>query len=120
MEVRWLAFASEQLKADIQYVVDHFGEMTARKSLRRVLDAVDKLGRYPDKGVWDKKFSTSEFRVRHLNVGPNKVFYLVDANEVVVIAVMHCKQSSDVVNRAIKYALEKQEDSRKRGDSWKR
>ena len=44
-------------------------------------------------------------KVRHLNIGPNMVFYLVDRYEVVVIAVMHCKQSSYVINRAIRYAL---------------
>ena len=32
-------------------------------------------------------------------------FYLIDRYEVVVIAVMHCKQSSYVINRAIRYAL---------------
>ena len=43
--------------------------------------------------------------MRHLNIGPNMVFYLIDRYEVVVIAVMHCKQSSYVINRAIRYAL---------------
>ncbi len=56
MELRWLPFASEQLRAD-------------------------------------------------LNIGPNIFFYLIDRYEVVVIAVMHCKQSSYVINRAIRYAL---------------
>lgn len=105
MELRWLTFASEQLQADMEYVVENFGEMTARKSFRRILDAVGELRKYPDKGIWDKKFSTSEYRVRHLNIGPNKVFYLIDDKEIVVIAVMHYRQSSYVVNRAIRYAL---------------
>ena len=41
MELRWLPFASEQLRADMQYVVDNFGEITAKKSLRRILDKVN-------------------------------------------------------------------------------
>ena len=43
MELRWLPFASEQLQADMQYVVDNFGEITAKKSLRRILDKVNDL-----------------------------------------------------------------------------
>ncbi len=105
MEIRWLPFASAQLKAVLEYVVDHFGEMTARKSLRRVLDGVDVLEKYPAKGIYDKQFSRNGIAVRHLNVGPNMVYYIVDRDEVVVIAVMHCKQSLTTINRAIKFAL---------------
>lgn len=54
MELRWLPFASEQLRADMQYVVDNFGEKTAKKSLRRILDKVNELRKNPDIGIWDK------------------------------------------------------------------
>lgn len=30
MELIWLPFASEQLRADMQYVVDNFGEITSK------------------------------------------------------------------------------------------
>lgn len=85
MEVRWLPFAQKQLKVVVQYVVDNFGEMTAKKSLQTILSKVEALSTCPDRGVWDKKFSTSEIRVRHLNIGPNVVYYLIDRDEVVVI-----------------------------------
>ena len=45
-----------------------------------------------------------KIKVRHLNIGPNMVFYLIDRCEVVVIAVMHCKQSSYVIN-LLRYAI---------------
>ena len=92
----------------MQYVIDNFGEMTAKKSLKSLLDKVDTLKTCPDLGVWDKKFSTPLVKVRHLNVGPNVLYYLVDQDEVVVIAVMHYKQSPVTVNRTIQYVLEKQ------------
>lgn len=44
MEVRWLPFAQEQLKVVAQYVIDNFGEMTAKKSLRSILSKVEALG----------------------------------------------------------------------------
>ena len=106
MEVRWLPFAQEQLKAIVQYVVDNFGEMTAKKSLQTILTKVAALGSCPDIGVWDIKFSTVQTKVRHLNIGPNVVYYLVDQDEVVVISVMHYKQSPVTVNRTIRYVLE--------------
>ena len=45
-----------------------------------------------------------KIKVRHLNIGPNMVFYLIDRCKVVVIAVMHCKQSSYVIN-LLRYAI---------------
>ena len=44
MVVRWLSFAQDQLKDIVQYVIDNFGEMTAKKALRRILDDTDTLG----------------------------------------------------------------------------
>lgn len=107
MVVRWLTFAQDQLKDVVQYVIDNFGEMAAKKSLRKILDDTDSLGKYPTKGVYDKKFSKNGIEVRHLNIGPNMVYYLIDENEVVVIAVMHYRQSISTINRAIRYAIGK-------------
>ena len=106
MEVRWLPFAQEQLKVVVQYVADNFGEMTAKKSLKGILTKVEALSTSPERGVWDKKFSTLDIRVRHLNIGPNVVYYLIDQDDVVVIAVMHYRQSPMTVNRTIRYVLD--------------
>ncbi len=106
MELRWLPFASEQLKVVAEYVKDNFGEFTAKKSIRKILDKVNGLKLSPDTGIWDKKYSTNKVKVRHLNVGPNMVFYLVDENEVVIISVMHYKQSPATMNGTIRYVLE--------------
>lgn len=107
MVVRWLSFAQDQLKDIVQYVIDNFGEMTAKKALRRILDDTETLGKYPTKGIYDKKFSKNGIEVRHLNIGPNMVYYLIDEDEVVVIAVMHYRQSVNTINRAIRYAIGK-------------
>ena len=106
MEVRWLPFAQEQLEVVVRYVVDNFGEMTAKNSLQSILDKVDALRDCPERSVWDKKFSTPLVKVRHLNIGPTVLYYLLDQEEVVVIAVMHCKQSPATVNRTIRYVLD--------------
>lgn len=105
MEVKWLPFAQGQLKVVLQYVIDNFGEKTARKTLREILSHIDGLKVFPDSGVWDKRFSTATIKVRHLNIGPNVVYYLVDLDEVLVVAVMHYKQSPATINRTIRYAL---------------
>ena len=106
MELRWLPFASEQLKVVAEYVKENFGESTAKNSIRKILDKVNGLKLSPDTGIWDKKYSTEEVKVRHLNIGPNMVFYLVDEDEVVVVAVMHYKQSPATMNSTIRYVLD--------------
>ena len=107
MVVRWLTFAQDQLKGVVQYVMDNFGVMTAKKSLCKILNDTDTLGKYPTKGIYDKKFSKNGIEVRHLNTGPNMVYYLIDENEVVILAVMHYRQSVNTINRAIRYAIGK-------------
>ncbi len=106
MELKWLPFASEQLKVVAEYVKENFGETTAKKSIRKILDKVNGLRLSPDMGVWDKKYSSDKIKVRHLNIGPNVVFYLVDEDEVVVISVMHYKQSPATMNSTIRYVLD--------------
>ena len=56
MVVRWLTFAQDQLKGVVQYVMDNFGVMTAKKSLRKILNDTDTLGKYriTCKSVWIK------------------------------------------------------------------
>lgn len=105
MEVTWLPFAQNQLKAVMQYVRDNFGENIARKSFREIMRRVDELRNFPDIGILDRQFSAKEVMVRHLNIGPNVVYYIEDLNEIVVIAVMHHKQSPSTINRTIIYAL---------------
>ena len=106
MELRWLPFASEQLKVVAEYVKENFGENTAKKSIRKILDKVNTLKLSPNIGVWDKIYSTDKINIRHLNIGPNMVFYLTDEEEIVVIAVMHYKQSPATMNSTIQYVLQ--------------
>lgn len=105
MEIKWLPFATEQLAHVIQYVADEFGRSVALRTLKRIQNKVNRLQRFPESGTWDKAFSTSQRIVRHLNIYPNIVFYLIDEDEVVVISVMHCKQSPQTMNRTIEYAI---------------
>ena len=58
MEVRWLPFAQKQLKVVVQYVVDNFGEMTAKKSLKTILSKVEALSTCPGLGVLDNFFES--------------------------------------------------------------
>ena len=95
------------MKGVVQYVMDNFGVMTAKKSLCKILNDTDTLGKYPTKGIYDKKFSKNGIEVRHLNTGPNMIYYLIDENEVVILAVMHYRQSVNTINRAIRYAIGK-------------
>ncbi len=105
MEVEWLPFASKQLKEIIAYITENFGENTAKKSLRKIFDRLNHVGRYPESGIWDEKFSTANITIRHLNIGPNIIFYLVDNDHLVVIAVMHSKQSPVTINQTISNLL---------------
>ncbi len=101
MEVKWLPFASKQLKEVVEYVKENFGETTARKSLNKILDKLNWVKKYPESGILDEKFSTASITIRHINVGPNLLFYFFDNENIVVIAIMHSKQSPVTINQTI-------------------
>lgn len=101
MEVKWLPFASRQLKDVVGYVTENFGETTAGKSLNKILDKLNWVKKHPESGILGEKFSTDNITIRHINVGPNLLFYFIDHENIVVIAIMHSKQSPVTINQTI-------------------
>ena len=106
IKITWSTLAKQQLKDIGQYVADNFGERTASKSLERIVKKVDSLYAYPESGAFDKKYSTDSYKVRHLIIHPNVVYYIQVANEITIMAVVHEKQSPKTVSSMIHRFIE--------------
>lgn len=110
MEVTWSDLALQQLYAVVDYVEDNFGVITAKKTLDRIIEGADQLKKYADHGIYDAKFTSlvakKQMVIRHLLIVPNRVYYLIDANKVVIIGIAHVKRSPKVVTSMITRFLE--------------
>lgn len=102
MEIVWSKLAKELLKSVLDYVIEQFGESIAQKTLEKIDSKVRQLALHPQIGIRDWSLtSTNQLQVRHLNISPNVVYYLIDDKTVVIIAIVHAKQSPENVRTVI-------------------
>lgn len=106
MEVVWSSLAKKQLKDIAQYVTDNFGSKTAQKAIDEIQKKTSGLLQFPESGNFDKSLSTSKYVVRHVTKRPSLIFYIVDGEAVIIMAIAHEKQSPITVSRMIFRFLE--------------
>ena len=77
----------------------------------RTITEREQLEHFPGIGVKDFDLEPTEFgssaEVRHLILYPNIVYYLIDGDEVVIIAVLHAQQSRETVRKIVASFIEK-------------
>jgi toxin ParE1/3/4 len=108
MEIVWSSLAAEHFARVLNYVEEHFGASIAQKTYRTIITKVNQLAALPQTGtpVFDLSSSITDIEIRHLILTPNIVYYLIDRNEVVIVAIVHFKQSPDTVRGIISDFLE--------------
>ena len=103
MVIEWSLFASKQLNAVLDYVENEYGAFTAKKVMDKIDASVSNLLKNQTRGVLDD----SQFHVRHLQVFPNLIYYVVKDDVIIIAAVMHYRQSPKTVYKAIMRSLER-------------
>lgn len=87
MEVVWSDLALMQLDEVIDYVEEHFGLLTSQKVLHNILEKTDELAQYSTHGIYDARYTSwvsgQDMVIRHLLLAPNRVYYLIDGEQVV-------------------------------------
>lgn len=106
MEVIWSRTSLRHLAEIAQYVADNFGQNTAVKSLERLQKKANALLNFPEQGTLDRKYSTPEYTVHHVNVDPNVIYYMVYPDAIVIGVIVHQKQSPKTVNELLQRFLE--------------
>lgn len=103
MEIVWSSLAVEHLIYVLNYVEEQFGVLTAQKTHQKIISKVNQLIKFPQIGIPDFNFfsAVGELEVRYLILSPNIVYYLIDGNEVVVVAVLHSRQSLETIHKII-------------------
>ena len=110
MEVVWSDLALTQLDEVIDYVEEHFGLLTSQKVLHNILEKTDELAQYSTHGIYDARYTSwvsgQDMVIRHLLLAPNRVYYLIDGEQVVIMGIVHVKRSPHAVTSMIKRFLE--------------
>ena len=106
MEIIWSDIALHQLNEVLDYVEEHFGSSVARKTLDNINTKVERLLLFPESGTPDYSYSSKILNdnvlIRHLNIGPNIVYYNVDGEIINIMVIAHYKQSTATVVKMIK------------------
>lgn len=110
MEIIWSDIALHQLNEVLDYVEEHFGSSVACKTLDNINTKVERLLLFPESGTPDYNYSSKILNdnvlIRHLNLGPNIVYYNVDGEIINIMVIVHCKQSTVTVVKMIKRWVE--------------
>lgn len=107
MEIEWSLLASRQLNDVLDFVATEYGSITARKVFDKFDANVNSLLRNPNRGILDSDLSDSQFTVRHLQLFPNVLYYVVKGDSIIISAVMHYKQSPQTVYKTVRQSLER-------------
>lgn len=106
MEIIWSDIANRHLDSVAEYVEENFGSMTVAKTLDKIDKKVNALAKFPECGVLDRKYSTPDYTVHHINVDPNVIYYMVYPDAIVIGVIVHQKQSPKTVDAILKRFLE--------------
>ena len=79
------------------------------KDCSRSLQA-DELAQYSTHGIYDACYTSwvsgQDMVIRHLLLAPNRVYYLIDDEQIVIMGIVHVKRSPQAVTSMLKRFLE--------------
>lgn len=106
MDIIWSNLALQDLKEIAHYVSDNFGDKVAHASIEKLQKKVNSLKLFPESGILDRKLSSKNYSVHRLIVIPNVIYYLLEADSIVVMTIVHTRRSARFVNSVLKRFLE--------------
>jgi toxin ParE1/3/4 len=88
MRLRWAPAAAADLEHIGTYLLEHNSSL-AESTVRRVYDAAQSLGRFPNRGRLGREAGTRELLITSL---PYFIVYKVEADVVAIVRVLHGAQ----------------------------
>lgn len=84
-EVLLTAGAEQDLESIYDYIAESDSLANANRVLDRLMEAVDNLGRFPERGSYPKELATLGIKEFHqVFFKPYRVIYRIDGNEVII------------------------------------
>lgn len=106
MEIEWSLVASKQLESVLDFVESEYGAMTSLNTLRKIEKRINGLKIFPEAGIYDSDLSDDDFIVRHVQIFPNLAYYVQTDNTIIIVTLVHYRQSIETITRLVKKSLE--------------
>ncbi len=101
-EIKWHDSAREHLRKIFNFNIDHFSESYAYSILGEVLDEVQDLENFPQKGAPELLLDGREYEYRRLVIRENyKVIYFLAGDEVHIVAVWDVRQNPQMLIQTV-------------------
>lgn len=108
MTVRWSAPALAHLVAVHDYISQQASPYVAERFLKRLISTVDPLEQFPQLG---RRVPESDGAHRELGCRPYRIVYRVEADEILVVAVIHGRRDFASALSGALEGLENESDS---------
>lgn len=89
MRIRWTTLAADDLTHVCDYIEEHDGASAARRVALAIVESVESLSRFPNRGRLGRKIGTRELLIRGL---PYIAIYRVGDQAVEVSRILHGAQ----------------------------
>ena len=94
-EVEWLKGAKDELDAELTYVLNEFGFLSAQKTYRRITEYVNRLSIFPQMESVYPDLTFRGCEVRKLPIRQLTLFYSPQADRVTILAVWNNYQDPE-------------------------
>ena len=101
MVVRWSGLAKETLLEILQYIERDFGVFVSQSVYERIMNHVRLLASFPFIGRVDDVHVHLEKQVRYIVCEQSLVYYLIEEDVVLIIAVFDVRRSPQTVEHII-------------------
>lgn len=89
MRIRWTTPVADDLAHNCDYIEEHDGSGSARQVAFAIVEGVESLSRFPNRGRLGRKIGPRELLIRGL---PYIAIYRVGDDAVEVNRILHCAQ----------------------------
>ena len=106
MEVVWSRLARETFAEVLQFIEELFNRKVAQRAADSIIGYANLLGTFPRTGYVDDLLSTEETEVRLMNCRKSAIYYTIEDQTVIIVAIFDTRRNPAVIKEIIHSFLE--------------
>ena len=110
MEVVWSRLARETFVEVLQFIEELFNRKVAQRAADSIIEYANLLGAFPRIGYVDDLFSTEETEVRLMNCRKSAIYYTIEDQTVIIVAIFDTRRNPAVIKEIINFFLEENDN----------
>lgn len=101
MEVVWSRLARDTFAEVLQFIEELFNRKAAQRAADSVVEYANLLGTFPRAGYVDDLLSTEETEVRLMNCRKSAIYYTIEDQTVVIVAIFDTRRNPAAIKEII-------------------